>query len=139
MTGILDRWTPLSMAFPGRHIVTGPEFEAIDLTEWSANVYDYDADPYHPVVDYLTPPEAMLDGAKGDCEDYAFFAASVLASKGVEDIDLVSMLKWGTGHVVAEANGKTYSSGTVHDMTAGEFAKQNGYLLTLRRPSVGTA
>jgi len=127
------------MLSPERHIETGPEFAKVDLREWSDTAYTYEPDSFGLVGDVLTPPTRLLAGAQGDCEDYAFFAASVLAAQGVTDIDLVSMWKPGVGHVVCEANGRTYSSGNIFDYGAGAFARDHGYLVTVRRPRVEPA
>jgi transglutaminase-like putative cysteine protease len=133
---ILHRQTIFIWIAPWWFVETDPEFAVVDLARWGEEKYDWTQDPLGGAIDTVRYPRDVLETGDGDCEDYAVFAASVLASRGVEDLAFVSCTKgWIPDHTVLYADGNVYSNGTIYkNTTPDQFADIEGFDHTIVRP-----
>jgi len=132
----LQYWTPIVFLAPERYVAEGDHFAEVPLRAWSEAGYTYDPDPWQGWNDFLTPPEEMLSmNAEGDCEDYAFLAASVLASRGVSPIDIVFLTAEDGvgGHVLCATEARVFSSGDVFNRPLREWLPETRWTLPIRR------
>lgn len=132
----LSRWTPVVLLFPGRYLPTGGKVSELNLKEWSENEYEWSQDAWKGLRDSAKPVEETIKEGKGDCEDYALVALSWLKANGHTDIGLCVMYDVGLkvrGHVVAYHGDRTFSSGSIEDISPSEYAEREGYNVTVRR------
>lgn len=111
--------TPLALAWPRRYINPGAAAE-LDIEQYSER-YEWRQDPAGGLIDTLKPPAAMVEDPRGDCEDYAFLAASWAIAADQTPVALgLCTDSYLLRHTVAIAGVGTgdecvYSSGAVYD------------------------
>lgn len=132
----LRRWTPLIIIAPGRYLSADPFWEAFDLEDWSADTYEWTADPWNGFLDLAKRPAETVSAGRGDCEDYALVAASWAIATGHEGVGLGFCWQvpypWPT-HAIAFDAERVYSSGEVFEGSVGEWLEEEPYDRVLRR------
>lgn len=126
----LRNWTPFVFAFPKRYLSTSDTVTNLDLQTWSETEYEWEQDEWNGYADFLTAPEKTVESGRGDCEDYAFVAAS-WAHRRYNNVQIAICFNDGNPiprHMVAWFNGDVYSSGTIHkDTSISEYVADSQY------------
>lgn len=130
------QWTPLAFLFPDRHMSDNIWVTSLDFEKWSEEEYQWEQDGWNGFADFLTsPPETIVSG-KGDCEDYAFVAASWARSRD-KDVTLTLCFEGYSPvpqHMIAAFDGNVYSSDGIRtDTTIDEYIESSKYSWAINR------
>jgi len=99
----------------------------IDLQSWSDR-FSWREDPWNGLRDTAQPVPKTLQSGEGDCEDYAFVAASKRIEEGCTDVSLGLRLDPTPAHVVVHDGDRIYSSGVIsEEPDRDQYARESRY------------
>lgn len=120
--------TFLALAFPGLRLDPMHAYR-FSFEEWRTCEYNWDQDDFGGLLDLTQSVPKTIELGNGDCEDFAFVAASWGISHNKEtSIGIVGVKKFGiplVQHVVAVVDGYIYSSGEKIEATLDEYVEQH--------------
>ena len=126
--GHLSRWSALAFLCPERFVEAG-QWVDFDLRTWSREEYKWRGEGWTPWNDTVQRPSETVLSGRGDCDDYAFVAASWALARDRPGVGIAVMGHYVGGvvprptHMVAYDDAPTvYSSGSIYDdMTVREY------------------
>ncbi len=114
------------MLRPERYVKPELDWSSFDL-RWFNKKFTWQEDKLFGVWDRLQPVEETLSKRQGDCEDYAFVAASYLLSETDEPVSLAYLMRGVEAHIVCFTDDAVYSSGKTFEWTLGQYCLQKNY------------
>ncbi|MFB6138478.1 MAG: hypothetical protein ABEJ42_09130 [Halobacteriaceae archaeon] len=96
--------------------------------------FDWERDGWLGALDTLTPVAETADAERGDCEDYAFVAASWALAHGRDGVGVAVCFDPLPSHVVAFDDERVYSTGEgIVRGSGGDYLAATEYRWALRR------
>lgn len=89
------------------------KWDDFDIERWSEREYEWEQDPWFGLRDTVSMPSDVIRSGRGDCDDYAFVAASYLDATTDHDIKIVVQTDGRVWHMVCydATEERVYSSG----------------------------
>lgn len=130
----LQRLTVLSYLTPRRFIDTEhcKYWRGFDLEQWSSELFTWEQDEFNGALDWVSHPMDTVGTGRGDCDDYAFVAATALFHQTERPITIAYLIDLDfsgpyLAHVVVYDGERVYSSGGIIDESLPVYVRKSEY------------